>query len=266
MNFYERYCGDYGRDTGDLSLAQHGAYTLMLDHYYATEKPLPADQASLNRICRAMNKAEQDAVRVVADRFFPVGEDGLRHNRRADEEIADAQPRIAAARANGRNGGRPRKTQQKPSGFQDKNPPGNPAETHAGDHHAPRPSESNTPPAPAGGAPDGAIPDCPHERLIAMYHEILPECPRVEEWNDERRGIMRARWREKAKPNGKTQGYSTVEAGLAWWRTYFAWCAQSQFLTGKKDGKPGRPPFIANLEWLVRPSNFAKVVEGNYHR
>ena len=87
MNFYKRYMGDYGRDTAHLSLAEHGAYTLLLDHYYSTEQALPADPTSLFRICRAFDTAEQQAVLSVADAFFPVGDDGLRHSARADREL-----------------------------------------------------------------------------------------------------------------------------------------------------------------------------------
>jgi hypothetical protein len=119
------------------------------------------------------------------------------------------------------------------------------------------------------GAPDGASsgpPDCPHERLIALYHELMLANPRVEEWNDTRRGLMRARWREKAAPRGRHPGYANVEDGIAFWRRFFAYCAESRFLTGQADPSPGRPPFVATLEWLIRPTNFAKVVEGNFHR
>jgi len=126
------------------------------------------------------------------------------------------------------------------------------------------PSVKETP-ASAGEVPDGP-PDCPHEQVIALYHELLPTCPRVAEWTDARQTLLRARWRQKAKPNGKAQGYASTEAGLAYWRRYFTYVAQSDFLTGKTDPKPGRPPFLASLEWLLKPSNFAKVVEGNFHR
>src|SRR6185436_7768871 len=96
------------RDTMHLSLAEHGAYSLMLDTYYATERPLPQEYDSLYRICRAMSRAEQEAVRSVAEQFFKVSDDGLRHNNRADEEIAQAIPKIKAAQENGKRGGRPR--------------------------------------------------------------------------------------------------------------------------------------------------------------
>lgn len=87
MNFYKRFPADYGRKTARLTLAQHGAYTLLLDEMYSTEAPLPGPFDELYRICRAMSKPEQEAVRVVAELFFPLGDDGLRRNQRATEEI-----------------------------------------------------------------------------------------------------------------------------------------------------------------------------------
>lgn len=119
MNYYERYCGDYAKKTAKLTLIQHGAYTLLLDEYYSTEEPLSSDFDELYRICRAMSKVEQEAVRFVADRFFPIDSDGLRHNGRADEMIAKARPKMEAARENGKKGGRPRKN---PSGYESGNP------------------------------------------------------------------------------------------------------------------------------------------------
>lgn len=113
MNYYERYCGDYQRDTAHLSLAEHGAYTMLLDTYFSVEKPLPKELPALYRVCRAMTRVEQQAVKAVAEQFFPVSEiDGLRHNARADREIAKARPKIEAARINGRKGGRPLKEKE----------------------------------------------------------------------------------------------------------------------------------------------------------
>ncbi|WP_186031886.1 YdaU family protein [Burkholderia gladioli] len=108
MNYYERYCGDYQRDTAHLSLMEHGAFTMLLDTYYATEKPLGFDSVSLFRICRAMTPEEQAAVLRVADEFFPVGEDGLRHNKRADGLIVKTRAKLDSKRQNGEKGGRPK--------------------------------------------------------------------------------------------------------------------------------------------------------------
>lgn len=86
MNYYRRYCGDYARDTGHLTLEEHGAFTILLDHQYATEKPLPEDLPSLFRICRAYTKSEKESVRKVVDSFFPKCAGG-RGNKRAIKQI-----------------------------------------------------------------------------------------------------------------------------------------------------------------------------------
>lgn len=149
MNFYPRFPGDYAKKTARLSLAEHGAYTLLLDEVYSTEEALPADADELCRICRALTKEERAAVIKVAEKFFPVGSDGLRHNERAEEEIAQARPKIDAAKANGKKGGRPKKqTQQKPTGFSESNQPGNPpnnpveTQSQSSPHPHPEPDSS----------------------------------------------------------------------------------------------------------------------------
>jgi len=163
LNFYKRYPADYQRKTARLTLAQHGAYTLLLDELYATETPLPADLNELYRICRAMSKPEQEAVRTVAEQFFPIGEDGLRHNRRAAKEIVEAGPAMKAARENGGKGGRPKKPKENPVGFRNENPDGNPLGFENGTQDEPnskppqnselREEKENPPNPPVGGCP-----------------------------------------------------------------------------------------------------------------
>ena len=62
------------------------------------------------------------------------------------------------------------------------------------------------------------------------------------------------------------KGWKSREDGLAYFKELFEYVGHSPFLTGKSAATGGRPPFQITLEWLVRPTNFAKVVEGNYHR
>jgi len=93
--------GDYASKTADLSLAEHGAYNVLLDTQYSTERALPGPYDALYRLCRAMSKEEQAAVRLVADRFFPLGSDDLRRNPRAWDEIAKAQATINKQRKSG---------------------------------------------------------------------------------------------------------------------------------------------------------------------
>lgn len=135
MNYYKRWSGDYMRDTAHLSLIEHGAYTLLLDVYYATERPLPSDKTQLYRIAHAVTPAEKKAVDSVIRQFFVIDGD-LCRNPRADKEIANDAHRIASARENGARGGRRKKngsenpdskpniTEQEPSRFSFGNPDG----------------------------------------------------------------------------------------------------------------------------------------------
>lgn len=88
MNWYKHYIGDFQRDTGHLTLSQVGAYRALIDHYYATEEPLPMDRASLYRICRAHTQSEQLAVTIAVGFFSEFN--GRYHHDRIDREIQKA--------------------------------------------------------------------------------------------------------------------------------------------------------------------------------
>ena len=91
MNFYKHFIGDYQRDTMHLTMQQDGAYRRLLDACYATERCLPKEKETCYRLARAFNKEERDAVDFILDQFFPVGEDGLRYNKRAIREVGAAR-------------------------------------------------------------------------------------------------------------------------------------------------------------------------------
>lgn len=97
MNFFKLYIGDYQRDTAHLSVTEHGAYLLMLQHYYATEKPLPIGKA-LHRMLRAQDKTEREAIDAVAAQFWRETPEGL-VNDRADVEITKAGMQAETNRA-----------------------------------------------------------------------------------------------------------------------------------------------------------------------
>jgi uncharacterized protein YdaU (DUF1376 family) len=110
MNYYRRYVGDYLADTASLSLAEHGAYNLLLDYAYATEKPIPADRDEILRLVRAFSDVERKAVAKILDRYWVLEPDGY-HNPRVDKELGKAVVLIEKQKANGSLGGRPKKTQ-----------------------------------------------------------------------------------------------------------------------------------------------------------
>jgi uncharacterized protein YdaU (DUF1376 family) len=156
MNYYERHLGDYARDAGHLSMLEHGAYTLLLDRLYTTERAIP--KVDVYRICRARTKDEKAAVDAVLQEFFLLSDEGF-SNRRATTEIVNAQARIDAARTNGSKGGRPPKAREEKThrvlvGFDS----GSKNETQSKAHQAPSSiypdKEEKTGPSPALVLPD----------------------------------------------------------------------------------------------------------------
>jgi len=116
---------------------------------------------------------------------------------------------------------------------------------------------------PSGEPDDPKIPKCEHQSVIDMYHKYLPTLRKVEVWNTSRQGYLRQRWREVAIELSKEKDIVAADI-LTWFGDFFQHIGASKFLTGKVNSKDGRA-FTADLEWILKPSNFAKIVEGKYH-
>lgn len=107
---------------------------------------------------------------------------------------------------------------------------------------------------------------CPTGSLVNLYHELMPNNPRVKVLGKARISAIKARWLEAAKLEAEPFGYATRSAGLAAWRQFFGICAESKFLTGLSPPTPGKPAFVADIDFLFSPSGFAKTLENKYHR
>lgn len=298
MNYYERHIGDYIRDTVSLTMLEDGAYNRLLDQYYQTERPLPADKREIYRLARATSPAERKAVDYVLQRYFEASDDGFRQ-KRCDEVIEEYWERDQGKetkRENDRE--RQRRARERRSQLFDDlrshgivpafNTPTRELQTQLSrvtkrdeSQHVTRDNTANQTPDTSHQTPVEPLtttdvvvadsqpaadlvlvgeadakpgrPDCPHQAIIALYHEILPMCPAIRDWTPSRRQLLRARWNE-----------DTRRQNLDYWRRFFAFVAESDFLTGKTSS-PGRQPFRASLEWMCKAENFTKIRESRYH-
>src|ERR1700728_4653659 len=101
------YWGDYARDTGHLNATAHGAYLMLIKHYWCSGHPITDDDDELWRIACCDSKKEWMKIRQRIVRFF-IPKDGTLTHKRIDAEIsrtqsvsvskADAGRRGAAAR------------------------------------------------------------------------------------------------------------------------------------------------------------------------
>lgn len=91
-------------------------------------------------------------------------------------------------------------------------------------------------------------PRVPYQEFVSLYHECLPELPRVQLLTEKRKKAIKARWNTSEKTKS-----------LDWWREYFETCRRSPFLMGNNDRN-----WRADFDFLITESKFAKIVEGGY--
>jgi hypothetical protein len=91
------------------------------------------------------------------------------------------------------------------------------------------------------------VANVPHQEIIALYHKHLPMLTAVRTWTDKRAKALKARWRE-----------DSARQNLEFWEKLFKYIEKSDFLCGRSSS------WQADLEWIISPSNFVKIIEGKY--
>lgn len=281
MNYFELHIGDYAQATGHLSFVEDAAYLRLVRKYYADERPIPADLKAAQRLVSARTREEKEAVQTVLDEFFDLREDGW-HQRRCDEEIARYQDKQAKAKRSAEARWNP----QRPQSDGNANASPNAMRTHSeGNAHQTPDTKHQTPdtnsliplspnglstafPEKAGegdllGDPlKTGIPDCPQQKVLALWAQLMPELQQPVKWTEARATALRTRWREEAVQHH----WTTEDDGLRVFAKLFRWCRLSPFLMGKSNPRtPGGSPFSLTLPWLTKAENWAKVQEGNFH-
>ena len=102
-------------------------------------------------------------------------------------------------------------------------------------------------------------PPCPHSEILAAYAEALPELPQPRIWDGAREKGLTSRWRwviSDLQAHGKPHDSA---AGIAFFRRMFGYIRESDFLMGR-----GNSAWSADLGWIVKAENFAKIIQGNY--
>ena len=250
MHYYQFNIGDYLSHTKHLDLMEDLAYRRLLDLYYLHERPLNSGIAS---VARQIGMRDQETeVKTVLEEFFDLSDDGW-INQRADKEIKHFHSKIDQASRAGKASAERRMSARS-------------TDVQLTNNQEPI---TNNQLKPSICPPDGELesakklPGCDHKAVIELYHQNLPTMRRVEVWNETRAGYLRQRWREVAAELAQSQDITASDV-LNWWGEFFQSVGKSRFLTGRVNSKDGRA-FVADLEWILKPSNFAKIVEGKYH-
>lgn len=86
---------------------------------------------------------------------------------------------------------------------------------------------------------------CPFQKIMELYHLHCPSYPKLRAISGNRRKAVSARWRE----------YPDLQT----FRDLFIKAEASSFLKGNNDRN-----WTADFDWLMKPSNMPKVLEGKY--
>lgn len=103
MHWMPFYVADYLADTGHLTTEEHGAYLLLIFHYW-TQRSLPDCDTQLSRIAR-LSRKDWNKVRPAIKAFFDAG---WKHKRIEAELLKSKEKYEKRARA-GRKGGKVRR-------------------------------------------------------------------------------------------------------------------------------------------------------------
>lgn len=84
----------------------------------------------------------------------------------------------------------------------------------------------------------------PYQKILEAYQRILPELPQPVILSESRKAAIASRWKQDER-------FRDVE----FWERYFEQVKKSSFLMGMRG---------TSIDWLTKPTNFLKVIEGNY--
>jgi uncharacterized protein YdaU (DUF1376 family) len=255
MNYYSFHIGDYASHTAHLSPMEDLAYRRMLDMYYRTQKPLPADTAQIARHIRLTDNIAD--IELVLYEFFELGPDGWA-NQRAEKEIESFQK----MKEGGAKGAAKRWAKGGDSqGIATPSPPhANPNANHTQSHTH---TQSQLIQEPNGSLSSAKLPDCPHGEILKLWAKHLPHLAQPRIWDGSRKQLLRARWAQCASPSSFSEkGYQTVDEGLVFWDSFLAYIAKDTRLADGFEGN-GRS-WKPDLPWILKAENFAKIIDGKY--
>lgn len=104
------------------------------------------------------------------------------------------------------------------------------------------------------------LPPCPHQEIIEVFGNTLPELPQPRVWEGQRQKDLSSRWKWAltAKKRDGSNYATDKETGIDFFNRLFRHVAKSDFLMGRKSD------WSCDLGWIVKASNFEKIISGNY--
>ena len=249
------YGGDYLADTAHLTNELHGCYLKLMIHAWNHDGVIPSDIREIAIVLGVHTNKAKTLWGKLEDFWYKTG--GVFRHKRIDKELQQAidnsEKRRSAARKRWDANAMQKHMQTTSTTTEESQKDSSPPPSLLDSSSESRGEESL---AEASSASHPAPCQCPHQKLVELYHRHCPTLPRVKVLTERRQQFTRQRWREVLDGRGP-------EEALSWFGKFFERVNRSGFLTGQvANGQ--RRAFVADFEWLMRQSNFVKVHEGRY--
>lgn len=266
LPYYRWFWQDFraNRKVQRMTYIERGLYRELLDECWA-EGGFPDDIDEMAEICGCPSDVMASAWQVLGSCFVLV--EGQWHNEKMDSVRTEKDKERVIKQGAGRKGGAHKALNQKTSVALASTSQAVASVCHIEEKSREEKSRESLTPHYVRSSSDDESPDqsqavsnvpkaerVDYQGVVDLYHKIL--CPPMQRClilNKTRMGYIRQRWLD-------------CMGELSEWEAYFNHVSKSEFLMGKTGNKGDRRPFVADLEWLCRPSNFAKVAEGKYHQ
>ena len=274
MHYYQFNIGDYYSHTQHLTPLEDIAYRRMIDWCYLHESPLPLDVASVCKIIR-MKDNDEDVTYILEDFFLKTNKGWMQ--KRIQKEIKNYKT-ISTKRKQAAN-----KRWQR-AGVK-KGDDASAMQVHSKCNAKQEPRTINQEPLTIkeekilSDDSDGIVIDiaevkkipCPHHDILKLWDKAVPKelvrhlptswlSTRIEYHNLNKtwhKGFTMKRG-DGAGLYSNQQGEVNLNTALDFWDRFFNHCSNSDFLINKMGRK-------FTLGWAVKPANFIKIIEGNYH-
>ena len=256
MHFYQHNIKSFNNATRHLTRVERSLYRDLIELYYDTEQPLPADDFDrLSRRVLANSDEEKEALKFVLDEFFVLTGAVWTHER-CDIEIEKYQESQTAKARAGKASveARKKKSEERKSRRKKDN-----EQNSTGVQQVLNECATNQEPITNNQEPRTTEKKTEKIRISdikKIYNEILGGLlGKIRDISPERKRHLQARINDDDK-----------RLDIEWWVIYFEYVANAcPYLVGDTPKqRSGEDHWRASFDWLINPNNMTKVLERKY--
>jgi len=244
MHYYRFNIGDYKSHTSHLDPLEDIAYRRMLDYCYLNEIGLPESLEEIGRLISM--RTHCDCIANVLREFFYI-ENCVYKNKRVEIDLHDFKSKSEKAASSAKE--KWRKHRLSCAANAERTQCENDANAMLTNNHKPL-TINQEPLLPLSSGDDASHPEkiiIPYMDIFDLFNQKCISLPNVMIKDAKRKSVIKSIWLMDAR-----------HQSIDFFNWFFGEVEKSDFLTGRKT------EWKASFDWVLKPANFKKIIEGNY--